>query len=88
MSTLYLVLTWAVLGLLSAALVHAALRSDRLGWPARLIFGLLAALLGGLLGFWLLGRLFSAVTALWVAILLNCVPDLFNSLRDRFARHR
>jgi hypothetical protein len=46
-------------------------RTGRL-WLLLLALG--ASLLGGLLGLWLFGRLFSAAVALWCAVVVVCVP--------------
>ena len=84
MATFYLVLTWAALGLMIGVLGLAAQltpstwrKYGRLGLPA---LGLGAALLGGLLGFWLFGRLFASASALWIAALAVCVPGLYRLL--------
>jgi uncharacterized membrane protein YeaQ/YmgE (transglycosylase-associated protein family) len=87
MPVLYLVLTWAILGLLAGALALAA-RLKPTSWSGRgwlwlLALGLGSALLGGLLGFWLLGRLFSTAAALWIAVLVLCLPRLVDALRTR-----
>lgn len=92
MSLLILGLIWAGLGLLVGLLALAAgLKPASWGAYARwglLLLGLLAALLGGGLGFWLLGRLFSAATALWVAVLATCLPRLIERVRERLAGPR
>lgn len=92
MSTFYLILTWAVLGAIVGALALAARfkpaawgKAGRLWLPA---LGIGAALLGGLLGFWLFGRPFSTAAALWIAVLASCAPWLYASLRMRMARDR
>lgn len=90
MSTFSLFLIWAALGIIigllarAAQLVTSSWRSY--GWPKLAALALGAALLGGLLGFWLLGRLFSSATALWLAVLAVCIPGLYESLRTRLAR--
>ncbi len=92
MSTLYLILTWVLLGIVIGALALAARFKPSAwrdyGWLRVLALGLGSALLGGLLGFWLLGRLFSAASALWIAVLATCAPWIYTSLRSRFARNR
>ncbi len=89
MSTSYLVLTWALLGVLAGALALAARLKPaawtRRGWLWLLALGLGASLLGGLLGFWLLGRLFSTAASLWTAVLVLCLPRLAGTLRARGA---
>lgn len=89
MAMFYLILIWVALGLFSGALALAARFKPaswgRSGWLWLLALGLLAALCGGLLGFWLLGRLFSPATALWVALLVVCVPRASSALRRRRA---
>jgi uncharacterized membrane protein len=89
MPVFYLVLTWALLGLLVGALALAA-RLKPASWGGRgwlwlLALGLGSSLLGGLLGFWLLGRLFSSAAALWIAVLILCLPRLADALRVRRA---
>lgn len=88
MPTHFLVLIWAGLGLIAGALALAA-RLKPANWSkyALLALGLGAALLGGLLGLWLFGRLFSSAAALWIAILALCVPGLYERLRKRLAGH-
>lgn len=84
MFTLALVSLWAGLGLIVGMLALAA-RLKPKDWRVSvwlLVPGLSAALLGGLLGFWLLGRLFSSTTALWFAILATCIPRLYERLRN------
>lgn len=87
MSLYYLILTWALLGILAALLTRAARLNPtaRAGhsWPWLLMLGLCSSLLGGTLGFWLLGRLFSSAVAIWVAILALCLPWLSHKLRAR-----
>jgi len=92
MPVLSLVLSWALLGLLVGALALAArlkpVSWGGRGWLCLLALGLASALVGGLLGFWLLGRLFSSAAALWVAVLVLCLPRLADVLRIRRAsRH-
>lgn len=89
MSTLFLLLIWLVLGLLSGLLALAA-HLKPATWQKRGLLRLLltatgAALLGGLLGFWLLGRLFSPASALWLSILASCAPGIYAALRKRLA---
>src|SRR5579885_78630 len=78
-------LIWLALGLLMAALaLGARLRPaswGRRGWLPLLGVGALAALFGGWLGTLLLGKLFGASTALWVAILAVVLPWLVERLR-------
>jgi hypothetical protein len=92
MSIFYLFLTWGLLGIIIGALALAArlkpITWGRSGWPWLLLLGLAAALLGGLLGFWLVGRLFSAAAALWLAVLVVCAPWGYSSMRTRLARGR
>ena len=92
MSTLYLVLIWAGLGLLVGGLTLAARLNPagwgRYSWLWLLILALGAALAGGLLGFWLFGRLFSTATALWLTVLITCVPGLYAGARKRLASSR
>lgn len=89
MSTLSLLLIWAGLGLLTSLLALAAslkpTGQNTYSWLWLLILGLSASLLGGWLGLWLLGRLFSPATALWVAVLAMCTPGLYRNLRKRLA---
>lgn len=89
MSTFYLVVTWAALGILIGALALAARLKPadwgRRGWLWMLALGAGSALLGGLLGFWLLGRLFSTPSALWIAVLVSCVPGLYKRLARKYA---
>lgn len=85
MSILYLVLTWAVLGIIIGLLALGA-RLKPLAWGRAgrlwlLLLALGASLLGGLLGLWLFGRLFSAAVALWGAVVVVCVPELYNRLQ-------
>lgn len=85
MSVFYLVLTWALLGLLVSALALAA-RLKPASWGGRgwlwlLALGVSSSLFGGLLGFWLLGSLFSSAAALWLAVLVLCLPRLADALR-------
>ncbi len=88
---LTLIFLWLALGLVIGALGLAArLRPAAWGrWNWLLLpgVGLLAALLGGMLGTWLLGRLYGTLTALWVAVLLVAlVPWLAERWRRRAAR--
>ena len=87
MALFYLILTWALLGILAGTLALAARLKPatwtRLGWLWLLALGLGASLLGGLLGFWLLGRLFSTAAALWIAVLVLCLPRLAGTLNAR-----
>jgi len=87
MSTLYLALTWAALGIIVGALaLGARLKPVAWGRAGRLwllLLGLGASLLGGLLGFWLFGRLFSAAVALWWAVVVVCVPAVYSRLKAR-----
>ena len=90
MPTFYLVLTWVVLGAIVGLLALAA-RFKPVAWgkAGRLWLPVLsagAALLGGLLGFWLFGRLFSSAVALWIAVLAVSVPWLCGGLWKRMAR--
>lgn len=87
MSILYLVLTWAIMGIIVGLLALGArlkpvawVRAGRL-WLLLLALG--ASLLGGLLGFWLFGRLFSAAVALWCAVVVVCVPILLSRIGTR-----
>ncbi|HLI71366.1 MAG TPA: hypothetical protein VKV19_16550 [Ktedonobacteraceae bacterium] len=90
MPVFYLILTWAVLGIVIGALALAAhfkpATWGKAGWLWMLALGLGSALLGGLLGFWLFDRLFSTATALWVAVLATCVPWLSSNVRARLAK--
>lgn len=90
MATFYLVLIWAGLGLLAGALALAAHLKpaswNKYGRLRLLTLGLGAAMLGGLLGFWLTGRLFSPASALWLAVLAVWVPTLYENARKRLAR--
>ncbi len=84
MPTFYLVITWIALGMIIGAFALAA-RLKPIAWGKRgqiwmLALGAGSALLGGLLGFWLVGRLFSALVALWVAVLVICVLWLYERL--------
>ncbi len=91
MATFILVLIWAGLGLLSGLLALAAGLRPAGGrvsdWRWLLLPGLGAGLLGGWLGLWLTGRLFSAAIALWVAALVMCVPGLYGRIRRRTQEH-
>ena len=90
MSTLYLALTWAALGVIVGVLALAAhlkpVAWGRSGWRWLLLLSLGASLLGGLFGLWLLGRLFSTTVALWFAVAVTCVPAMYNGLRARLSR--
>lgn len=90
MPTLYLVLTWAALGIIIGALALAArLKPIAWGHSGRtwlLLFALGASLLGGLLGFLLFGRLFSTAVALWFAVVMVCVPMTYSRLEARLSR--
>lgn len=90
MSTFYLILSWALTGLLVALLALAARLKPAswtgYGWLWLLMVGLCSSLLSGALGFWLLGRLFSSAVALWVAILALCLPRLCEAVSTRRAR--
>jgi hypothetical protein len=92
MSTVYLITTWIVFGLLVGALALAARFKpaswNTYGWPQMLALGAGSALLGGLLGFWLAGRLFSTPVALWLAVLATSAPWLYHKLRTRLAKTR
>ncbi len=82
MATLTLFFTWALLGVLIALLALAArLRPANWKRASLLVLGLGSALAGGLLGFWLFGRLFSCSTALCCAILAVCLPAASTSVR-------
>ncbi|HEY1352834.1 MAG TPA: hypothetical protein VGF67_24735 [Ktedonobacteraceae bacterium] len=87
MSIYYLLLIWALVGILAALLALVArlkpATRTRYSWLWFLLYGLCSALPGGLSGFWLLGRLFSGATAAWVAIVALCLPWLFSQLRAR-----
>ena len=89
MPTFYLVVTWAVLGILTGALALAARLKPadwgKRGWLWMLALGAGSALLGGLLGLWLFGRLFSTPTALWIAVLASCAPWLYGRLAKKYA---
>lgn len=84
MATLYLVLTWAILGIIIGALaLGARLKPSAWGRAGRLwllLLALGASLLGGLFGLWLFGRLFSAAVALWWAVVVVCVPILLSRI--------
>lgn len=92
MATFLLVLTWVSLGLFTDVLCLAAgFKLASWGKPGRLwllVAGLCASLLGGLLGLWLFGRLFSSATALWLAVLVACLPALYARGRKRLAGGR
>lgn len=92
MSTFYLILSWALPGILVALLALAARLKPaswtRHGWLWLLLIGLCSSLSGGALGFWLLGRLFSSATAIWVAILALCLPRLCGTLSTWRARRQ
>jgi hypothetical protein len=90
MSNVYLGGIWLGLGLL-VGLLGLAARLKPVSWGKAgpiwlLALGVGAALLGGLLGTWLLGRLFASPLALWVAVLAVCAPWLYGTVRLRFAR--
>ena len=86
-----LALVWVLFGLIAGALANAARlgfsargRVRRAGWLATLGLGVLAALVGGLLGWLTLGRFFATPTALWVAALaVGSVPWLAGRVRER-----
>jgi hypothetical protein len=87
MATLYLVLTWAILGLIVGLLALGA-RLKPIAWSRTgrlwlLLLALGASLLGGLFGLWLFGRLFSAAAALWWAVVVVCVPVVYSRLKAR-----
>lgn len=87
MSTLVLLLTWSLLGLLIAGLALLARLQPaswkRSGWWWMLLLGIGSSLLGGILGSLLLGRLFSTATALWISVLAVGAPWLLSKLRLR-----
>ncbi|MGH2508703.1 MAG: hypothetical protein ACRDHZ_15060 [Ktedonobacteraceae bacterium] len=89
MSLFILTIIWAVLGSIIGALALAAhlkpTNWGRSGWCWMLALGLGSALLGGLIGLWLFGRLFSTAMGLWIAVLGSCTPWLLIRLRARFA---
>lgn len=89
MPTLYLVLAWAVLGIIIGLLALGAhlkpLAWGRTGRLWLLLLALGASLFGGLLGFWLFGRLFSTAVALWCAVVVVCVPAAYSGLRTRLS---
>jgi uncharacterized membrane protein len=89
-STVYLMLIWAILGLLVGVLACAAHLQptawSRHRWLWLAALGLGAALLGGLLGFWLFGRIFASASALWIAVLATCAPGLYSALRTRLGQ--
>lgn len=90
MPIVYLILTWTVVGIIVGGLALAArfkpVAWGKYGWFWLLALGLGSALLGGLLGFWLVGRLFSTAAALWIAVLATCAPWFYKGLRARVAR--
>jgi len=90
MPTLYLVLTWAILGLIVGLLaLGARLKPITWGRTGRLwllLLALGASLLGGLFGLWLFGRLFSAAGALWWAVVVVCVPMVYGRLRMQLVK--
>jgi hypothetical protein len=93
MATFFLVLTWAVLGFLMGLLGLASRLTPvswrgGYGWLSLPILGLGAALAGGLLGFWLFGRLFSSASALWIAVLAVCGPGGYGLLLRLFSQAR
>jgi len=87
MAIYFLMLSWALPGILAALLALAArLKPASWGRHGRLwllMLGLCSSLAGGALGSWLFGRLFSSVMALWIAILALCLPALISRLRAR-----
>lgn len=87
MAILYLVLTWAILGIIIGALaLGARLKPSAWGRTGRLwllLLALGASLLGGLFGLWLFGRLFSAAVALWWAAVVVCGPILLSRIGQR-----
>lgn len=89
---LLLSLIWLLLGCMVAALALAArLRPGafgRWGWLRLSGLGALAALLGGWMGTFLLGRLFGTLTALWVAILSVFLAWLVEHLRTSGSKRR
>ena len=86
MAIFALLLSWAALGLLVALLALAArLKPAKWRRAGLLMLGLGTGLAGGLLGFWLFGRLFSCPTALWWAALAVCLPAAYTGLRKRLA---
>lgn len=90
MATFSLVLIWAGLGLLVGTLALAACFKPaswgRYGRLQFLALSLGSALLGGLLGWAIFGRLFSPATALWLAVLAVWLPGLYAGARQRLAR--
>ncbi|HET8842252.1 MAG TPA: hypothetical protein VFN35_12340, partial [Ktedonobacteraceae bacterium] len=52
-------------------------------WLWLLALGAGSALLGGLFGSWLFGRLFATPTALWIAVLATFLPWLVQRLPRR-----
>jgi len=69
---LQLSLVWLLIGALIGLLADIAhLRPatwTRLGWLVMMSIGAIAALCGGWLGIWFLGKFFATAMALWIAI--------------------
>ena len=92
MEIFFLVLVWVGLGLcvgllgVAARLMPPGWRGY--GWLALLALALGAALLGGWLGFWLLGRVFASACALWIAVVAICVPRFYDTLSRLLAQVR
>lgn len=88
MPSFYLIVTWSFIGICVGALALAARLKpagrSHYGWLWLLGSGLGAALSGGLLGFLLVGRLFSTAVALWVAVVM--VSLLAKMASCRFSR--
>jgi hypothetical protein len=82
-ASLLLSLIWAVLGLMVGALgLGARLRPAAWGshgWRIMLGLGVVAALTGGWLGAWLLGRFFGTMAALWIAVVVVVAAPLLTS---------
>jgi uncharacterized membrane protein YeaQ/YmgE (transglycosylase-associated protein family) len=65
---LQLSLVWLLIGALIGLLADAAQQQPRLGWLLMMSIGAIAALCGGWLGIWFLGKFFATAMALWIAI--------------------
>ena len=79
-ASVVLSLIWVALGLIVGALgLGARLRPSAWGprgWLIMLGLGIAAALVGGWVGAWLLGRFFGTMAALWIAVVVVVAAPL------------